>query len=70
MSVFSYAPWPKIWALICVTASALLLQGCESDGGFDPDDPARGPGGLVGQGPEVSPMALFQGVDAPPPRRK
>ena len=54
-----------IYAL-SVFALMSALTGCKEEAAFDPREPARGPGGLVGLDGEVSASALTGAYDDPP----
>lgn len=52
----------KPWSVLIV---ALTMLGCQEDGAFSPEDPARGPGGLVGESEPLN-ASFVGGADAIP----
>lgn len=55
--------------LLAATSLALTLTACTREASFDPEDPARGPGGMVGNGEPLTKGVYGAGaLSAPAPR--
>lgn len=62
--------WNRRTASGVALGLAITMVGCGDVGGMDPGDPARGPGQLVGNGPEVSDGNFAGGNDTMPSPRE
>lgn len=64
----THRPNMRLLTMLCVVSSVALTH-CKEEPAFDPREPARGPGGMVGLDGELSPESLKRPVDAPPTKR-
>lgn len=59
----------RLWAVFLILALVILGAGCEDAREFDPTEPARGPGGLVGESAPITPGNFAGGRDVMPQAR-